>query len=301
MTSTQTSQRLRGSLTALVTPFRDGAFDEHAFRAFVAWQIENGTHGLVPTGTTGESPTLSHSEHDRVVEACIDEAGGKVPVVAGAAPTPLHRGGDRAVPSCGEGRRGRAAHRHALLQQADAGRAVPALQGGERCGRHSHPDLQHPRPLGDRHERRHHGAALRAAEHRRVKDATANVARVSLQRQAMGRRLRPTFWRRCDRPGIHGAWRPRHHLGGLERRAAPLRRLPGSLPRRRLPQGAHAPGPADAAPHPSLRRDQPVADEVRAGPSRPDERGGAPADGAVGEATRALVDGAMRHAGLTNG
>ena len=71
-------------MTALVTPFRDGAFDEAAFRALVSWQIEQGTHGLVPTGTTGESPTLSHDEHDRVVEACIREAAGRVPVVAGA-------------------------------------------------------------------------------------------------------------------------------------------------------------------------------------------------------------------------
>ena len=79
-----TGSRLRGSLTALVTPFRDGAFDEAAFRKFVRWQIEQGSHGLVPTGTTGESPTLTHSEHDRVVEACSAEAGGRVPVVAGA-------------------------------------------------------------------------------------------------------------------------------------------------------------------------------------------------------------------------
>ncbi|SDO49306.1 4-hydroxy-tetrahydrodipicolinate synthase [Methylobacterium phyllostachyos] len=79
-----TGSRLRGSLTALVTPFRDGAFDEDAFRKLVRWQLEQGSHGLVPTGTTGESPTLTHAEHDRVVEACIDEAGGRVPVVAGA-------------------------------------------------------------------------------------------------------------------------------------------------------------------------------------------------------------------------
>ncbi|MBV9077720.1 MAG: 4-hydroxy-tetrahydrodipicolinate synthase [Methylobacteriaceae bacterium] len=78
------SKRLRGSLTALVTPFRDGAVDEEAFRGLVEWQIESGTHGLVPVGTTGESPTLSHDEHKRVVEACIDQANGRVPVVAGA-------------------------------------------------------------------------------------------------------------------------------------------------------------------------------------------------------------------------
>ncbi len=75
---------LKGSLTALVTPFKDGALDEEAFRAHVDWQIESGTEGLVPVGTTGESPTLSHEEHKNVVEWCVDEARGRVPVVAGA-------------------------------------------------------------------------------------------------------------------------------------------------------------------------------------------------------------------------
>ena len=65
---------LRGSLTALVTPFlADGGFDEKAFRAFVDWQIDEGTTGLVPVGTTGESPTLSHDEHHLVVKTCIDQ------------------------------------------------------------------------------------------------------------------------------------------------------------------------------------------------------------------------------------
>ncbi len=74
----------KGSITALVTPFRDGAFDEVGFEAFVDWQIGEGTHGLVPVGTTGESPTLSHDEHKRVVEVCIKTAAGRVPVIAGA-------------------------------------------------------------------------------------------------------------------------------------------------------------------------------------------------------------------------
>jgi 4-hydroxy-tetrahydrodipicolinate synthase len=74
----------RGSFTALVTPFKNGALDEKAFRALVGWQIAEGTNGLVPVGTTGESPTLSHEEHKRVVEWCVDEAKGRVPVVAGS-------------------------------------------------------------------------------------------------------------------------------------------------------------------------------------------------------------------------
>jgi 4-hydroxy-tetrahydrodipicolinate synthase len=74
----------RGSFTALVTPFKNGSLDEAAFRALVSWQIAEGTNGLVPVGTTGESPTVSHDEHRHVVEWCIDEAKGRVPVIAGA-------------------------------------------------------------------------------------------------------------------------------------------------------------------------------------------------------------------------
>ncbi len=84
MTKPATAARFRGSFTALVTPFKNGAPDEAAFRGHCAWQIAEGTVGLVPVGTTGESPTLSHDEHKRVVEWCIAEAGGKVPVMAGA-------------------------------------------------------------------------------------------------------------------------------------------------------------------------------------------------------------------------
>jgi 4-hydroxy-tetrahydrodipicolinate synthase len=73
----------RGSIPALITPFRDGKVDEAAFQAFVEWQIAEGSHGLVPCGTTGESPTLSHAEHKRVVEMCVEAAAGRVPVIAG--------------------------------------------------------------------------------------------------------------------------------------------------------------------------------------------------------------------------
>lgn len=74
----------KGSFTALITPFDNGSFDEDAFRKLVDFQIKAGTHGLVPVGTTGESPTLSHDEHQRVVETCIKQAAGRVPVIAGA-------------------------------------------------------------------------------------------------------------------------------------------------------------------------------------------------------------------------
>jgi len=72
-----------GSIPALVTPFRDGAFDERAFRRLVDWQIDNGSNALVPCGTTGEASTLSNAEHHRVIEVCIEQAAGRVPIIAG--------------------------------------------------------------------------------------------------------------------------------------------------------------------------------------------------------------------------
>ncbi len=74
----------KGSFTALITPFANGALDEDAFVKLVEFQIQNGTHGLVPVGTTGESPTLTHDEHNRVVELCVKQAARRVPVIAGA-------------------------------------------------------------------------------------------------------------------------------------------------------------------------------------------------------------------------
>jgi 4-hydroxy-tetrahydrodipicolinate synthase len=81
---TDIAQRIRGSMPALITPMKDGKLDEAAFREFVSWQVAEGSHGLVPMGTTGESATLSHEEHRRVVAICVEEAKGRVPVIAGA-------------------------------------------------------------------------------------------------------------------------------------------------------------------------------------------------------------------------
>ncbi len=72
-----------GSIPALVTPFRGGTFDEAAFRRLVDWQIESGSSALVPCGTTGENSTLSNAEHHRVIEVCIEQAAGRVPIIAG--------------------------------------------------------------------------------------------------------------------------------------------------------------------------------------------------------------------------
>jgi 4-hydroxy-tetrahydrodipicolinate synthase len=73
----------QGSITALITPFKDGKVDTRAFQKLVEWQIDQGSHGLVPCGTTGESPTLTHDEHKAVIELCIAAASGRVPVIAG--------------------------------------------------------------------------------------------------------------------------------------------------------------------------------------------------------------------------
>jgi 4-hydroxy-tetrahydrodipicolinate synthase len=77
-------ERLKGSMPALITPFRGGKLDEGALRRLIGWQITEGSNGLVPAGTTGESATLSHEEHNRVVEICVEESSGRLPVVAGA-------------------------------------------------------------------------------------------------------------------------------------------------------------------------------------------------------------------------
>ncbi|HEU4838187.1 MAG TPA: 4-hydroxy-tetrahydrodipicolinate synthase [Micavibrio sp.] len=79
-----------GSITALITPFKNGEIDWKSFEGLIEWQIENGTDGLVPCGTTGESPTLSHDEHHEIVERCIKIAAGRVPVIAGTGSNSTH-------------------------------------------------------------------------------------------------------------------------------------------------------------------------------------------------------------------
>ena len=178
----------KGSIPALVTPFTAaGAVDAEAFAAHVEWQISEGSHGLVPVGTTGESPTLSHAEHKRVVELCIETAAKRVPVIAGAGSNNTTRG-DRTCPARRKGRRRCRARRHALLQQADAEGAVRALRGDRRERQAADRHLQYSRPLGGRHERRDDGRACtrRYPSIIGVKDATGKIERVSEQRMACG-------------------------------------------------------------------------------------------------------------------
>ena len=177
--------KLRGSLTALVTPFRDGAFDDEAFRAHVNWQIENGTHGLVPVGTTGESPTLSHDEHKQVVEVCVRETKGRVPVIAGAGSNSTAEAIDFS--------------RHAEDAGADAVLVVtpyynkPTQEGLYRHFKAINDAIGIPILIYNIPGRSVIDMSVdtmkRLYELKNivgVKDATANVARVSLQRQAMG-------------------------------------------------------------------------------------------------------------------
>ena len=118
-----------GCGTALVTPFRkDQSLDEETLRKLVRRQIQAGINFLVPCGTTGESPTLTHAEHLRVVEITLEEAKGKVPVLAGAGGYNTAEVVELAKELQPDGRR-RHPVRHAVLQQAHAGRSRPALQG----------------------------------------------------------------------------------------------------------------------------------------------------------------------------
>ncbi|KAB2858756.1 MAG: 4-hydroxy-tetrahydrodipicolinate synthase, partial [Bauldia sp.] len=175
----------KGSITALVTPMRDGAFDEATFRAFVDWQIAEGTHGLVPVGTTGESPTLSHAEHRRVVEVCVEETRGRVPVIAGAGSNNTAEAIDLA--------------RHAEKAGADAVLVVtPYYNKPNQEGLYQHykaindvvgiPIIIYnipPRSVIDMSVE----TMARLCELKNiagVKDATGKIDRISLQRHAMG-------------------------------------------------------------------------------------------------------------------
>jgi len=185
-TTQQQGANLRGSMTALVTPFKDGRIDEAAFRALVDWQIESGTKALVPVGTTGESPTLSHEEHKRIVEIAIAEAGGRAPVIAGAGSNNTREAIELAV--------------HAEKAGATAVLVVtPYYNKPNQEGLFQHfkavdeavgiPIVIYnipPRSVIDMSVetmKRCYGELRNIVG---VKDATGNVGRISLQRQAMG-------------------------------------------------------------------------------------------------------------------
>ena len=173
-------------MTALVTPFKDGAIDESALRNLIDWQIDSGIQGLVPVGTTGESPTLSHEEHKRVVEIAIAEARGRVPVIAGAGSNNPREAIELAI--------------HAEKAGASAVLVVtPYYNKPNQEGLFQHfraidaavgiPIVIYnipPRSVIDMSVdtmKRCYGELRNIVG---VKDATGNVGRISLQRQAMG-------------------------------------------------------------------------------------------------------------------
>ena len=177
--------KFRGSFTALVTPFKNGSLDEGAFRNLVSWQIAEGSNGMVPVGTTGESPTLTHDEHNKVVEWCVKEASGRVPVIAGA-------GSNSTTEAV-------ALAKHAEKAGADAVLVVtPYYNKPTQDGMYHHfkavndavgiPIIIYnipPRSVVDMSVE----TMTRLFELKNiagVKDATANLARVSQQRHAMG-------------------------------------------------------------------------------------------------------------------
>jgi len=175
----------KGSITALITPFKDGKVDEKAFEAIIERQIDAGTSGLVPVGTTGESPTLSHEEHKRVVEICIKVAAGRVFVIAGAGSNNTDEAIDftKHAKSAGANgalvvtpyynkpnQRGLLAHFKTVAECADIPIVIYNIPG--RCVIDMSPEtmaelFKIPNVVG-------------------VKDATGDLARVSAQRQAMG-------------------------------------------------------------------------------------------------------------------
>src|SRR5204862_2801336 len=175
----------RGSFTALVTPFKNGSLDEAAFRGLVNWQIAEGTHGLVPVGTTGESPTVTHDEHRRVVEWCVEEAKGRVPVVAGAGSNSTREAVELA--------------QHAQKAGANAVLVVtpyynkPTQEGLYQHFKAINDAIDIPIIMYNIPGRSVVDISVETMKRlfelpniAGVKDATANVARVSLQREAMG-------------------------------------------------------------------------------------------------------------------
>jgi len=183
---TSIRDRIKGSITALITPFKDGKVDEASFRKLVNWQIAEGTQGLVPCGTTGESPTLSHEEHNRVIELCVEEARGRVPVIAGAGSNST----DEAIMLT----------RHAKEVGCDAVLSVtgyynkPTQEGQYRHFMAIADAVDIPIVLYNIPARAIVGITVetmvRLAKHKNiigVKDATANLMRPSLERLAIGK------------------------------------------------------------------------------------------------------------------
>lgn len=180
----------KGSYTALVTPFAiSGGIDEKAFRDLIDWQIDEGTNGLVPAGTTGETPTLTHDEHKHVIDICIDQTAGRVPVIAGAGSNNTLEAIDFAkhAENAGAsailvvtpyynkpGQRGMKHHFSMIAQAVDVGVFIYNIPGRSVVDM----SVETMQELHDEYD-----------NIIGVKDATASMSRVSQQRQAMGEKF----------------------------------------------------------------------------------------------------------------
>ena len=291
--------KFHGSMPALVTPFKDGKFDETAFRALVDWQIQSGSHGLVPVGTTGESPTLSHAEHRHVVNVCIDEARGRVPVIAGAGSNNTAEAIELA--------------RHAEKDGADAVLVVtPYYNKPTQEGLFQHfkavndaigiPIIIYNIPGRsvidmsiDTMKRLHELDNIVG-----VKDATGDLARVSKQRHAIGARFHSAFGRGYDGAAYMAAGG--HGCISVTANVAPklCADLMEAVLEGDFATGLRHPGQADAAALGDLPGAGRGGREIRAEPRRAGAERDAAAAGAGSEAVEPPIRRAMVHAGILN-
>ncbi len=217
----------KGSMPALVTPFTDtGAVDEAAFAAHVNWVIAEGSHGVVPVGTTGESPTLSHAEHKRVVELCIEVTDRRVPVIAGAGSNNTSEAIDLARHAEKAGadgilvvtpyynkptQKGLIAHYKAIAEAVSLPIIIYNIPG------RSVVDMS-PETMG--------AAGQCPQEHCR-RQGCHRQDRTGLRTARHGRQgFHPVVRRRCKRAWLQRPWRCRLHFGDGQCRAKTLRRIP---------------------------------------------------------------------------
>ena len=253
-----------------------------AFRKFVNWQIEQGSHGLVPVGTTGESPTLDPEEHKRVIEICIEEVRGRVPVIAGTGSNSTAEAIDYTV--------------HAREAGADAALVVvPYYNKPTQDGLYAHfraiadavdiPIIVYNVPGRTVANISVETLARLSHDCKNIigtKDASADLTRPSRQRLASGK----DFIQLSGEDGTALGFNAHGGVGCISVTAnvapAPVRGIPGGDAEGRLCHRTGAPGPADAAAPRHVRRDQPGPGQVCREPARPVLAGGAPAHGAGG-------------------
>ena len=253
----------RGSFTALITPFKGGAVDEKAFQQLVEWQIAEGTHGLVPVGTTGESPTLSHDEHKQVVELCV-EGRQEARARHRRRRLQLDRGGHRLHAPRQEGRRGRrrCTPPATTTSRRRRGSSATSRRSATRSTCRSSSTTCRCAPSSISRWRPWRAAAQAEERGRRQgRDRQRRARHPAAARLRQG--FRPALGRGRHGARLHGAWRPWLHLRHVQRGAAAVRRLPERVPQGRLQDRARPAGPAHAAARRAVRGDQSGAGEVR--------------------------------------